>query len=418
MGILAGVFLARRAPVPAPPMVDLEGFDPVIATAIAEARTNVLRAPREAATWGHLGMALLAHDLRAPAREALAQAAMLAPREPRWPYFLAMAQRVDAPPAAATNFARAVALFGDRETLPRLRLADTLLSLGRLDEAEPHYRELWRRDTNAAPAALGLGRIAISRERPAEAVDFLIAAAQHPSTRKAAHRLMLGVQQRLGHTNVADQISHALEQLPNDAPLPDSIYAEVERLQTGEKAWIDRGDEWIKAGRVAEAAALLERAVQTYPRSDRAMFFLGRARLRLGDVAGAEAILSRAVALAPDSVEAQMQLGVVRLSQGRARAAEPCFRAAIRAKPNLGEAWYNLGLSLGVDAHRAESIAAFREALRLKPNLVEAYLGLAVALQADGQREEAAATLRRALEFNPPEALRGKLLDQLQLAAP
>jgi tetratricopeptide (TPR) repeat protein len=284
-----------------------------------------------------------------------------------------------------------------------------------LDEAEVHYRHVWQRETNSAPAGLGLGKIAIAQDRATDAASFLDAATDHLSTRKAAYRLLLNVNQRLGRTNQAEQAARIVADLPNDAPMPDPLYAEVEQLKTGEQAWIDLGDEWIKAGRVADAARLLEKTVQTYPKSDRAMFFLGRARLRLGDAAGAEAVLSRAVELAPDSVEAQMQLGVLRLSRGRARAAQPCFRAAIRAKPNLGEAWFNLGLSLGAEINRAESVAAFREAIRLKPNLIEAYLGLAVALRVDGQKEAAAHELRRALDLQPEEPLRQKLLAQLKL---
>jgi Tfp pilus assembly protein PilF len=228
--------------------------------------------------------------------------------------------------------------------------------------------------------------------------------------------LLVTVNQRLGRTNQAEQFARALAGLPKDKPL-DPFVAEVEKLKTGEQAWLDLGDEWIKAGRVAEAAQLLEKAVQTYPKSDRAMFFLGRARLRLGDIAGAETILLRAVELAPGSIEAQMQLGVVRLSRGRAKAAQPCFRAALQAKPNLGEGWYNYGLSLGGEIdRRAEAIAAFREAIRLKPNLLEAYLGLAVVLRAQGQNEAAAMELRRALTLQPDEPLRLKLLEQLKFA--
>jgi tetratricopeptide (TPR) repeat protein len=404
-----------RATAPPPPVVNTAGFDPVIAAAIEKAREPVLSSPRSAEARGRLGMVLLAHEVRAEARECFAQASAFAPSEPRWPYFLGLAQLVDNPMAAVTNLERAVRLFPESEFAPRLKLADTLISLGRLDEAEVHYRHVWQRETNSAPAGLGLGKIAIAQDRATDAASFLDAATDHLSTRKAAYRLLLNVNQRLGRTNQAEQAARIVADLPNDAPMPDPLYAEVEQLKTGEQAWIDLGDEWIKAGRVADAARLLEKTVQTYPKSDRAMFFLGRARLRLGDAAGAEAVLSRAVELAPDSVEAQMQLGVLRLSRGRARAAQPCFRAAIRAKPNLGEAWFNLGLSLGAEINRAESVAAFREAIRLKPNLIEAYLGLAVALRVDGQKEAAAHELRRALDLQPEEPLRQKLLAQLKL---
>jgi tetratricopeptide (TPR) repeat protein len=396
-------------------VINTASFDPVIAAVIAEARDAVQRAPRSAEARGRMGIVLLAHEVRAEARECFAQASLLAPREPRWYYYMGLAQATDNPMAAATNLDQAVRLFPDVESAPRLRLADMLISLGRLEEAEAHYRQVRQREPNSPHAGLGLGKLAIAQNREAEAADFLEAATDHPSTRKAAYRLLVNVNQRLGRTNQAEQAARILASLPNDEPPPDPFLAAVEQLKTGESVWLDRADEWIKTGRLAEAAQLLEKTLRIYRNSVRAMFFLGRARSLLGDATGAEAILSRAVELAPDSVEAQMQLGVLRLSRGRPKAALPCFRAAIRAKPNLGEAWFNLGLSLGGDINRAESMAAFREAIRLKPGLIEAYLGLAVVLRVDGQQEAAARELRRALDLQPEEPLRQRVLDQLKL---
>jgi tetratricopeptide (TPR) repeat protein len=404
-----------RLTAPPPPVVNTTGFDPAITAAIDQARQAVLSSPRSAEPRGRMGMVLLAHEVRAPARECFAQASALAPREPRWPYYLGLAEQVDNPMAAATHLERAVELFPEGEPGPRLKLADTLLNLGRLEEAEAHYRRVRRRDSNSAPAALGLGKLANAQGRPTDSVIFLDAARDNPATRKAAYRLLVNVNQKLGRTNEAGQAARILAELPDDVALADPFYAEVEQLKTGEKAWTDLADEWIKTGRLMDAAPLLEKTVQAYPKSDRALFFLGRVRLRLGDSAGAEAALSRAVELAPDSVEAQMQLGVLRLTKGRPKSALPCFRAAIRAKPNLAEGWFNLGLSLGTEINRAESMAAFREAIRLKPNLIEAYLGLAVALRADGQNLAAAEELHRALNLQPEEPLRSKLLAQLKL---
>lgn len=415
--ILVAILALPLWKVTPPPVVTVNtaGFDPVIAAAIAQARDAAQKKPRSAVARGRMGMTLLAHEIYAEARECFAQAMVLAPREPRWPYFLGLAQLVEYPMAAVINLERAVRLFPERESAPRLKLADTLLSLDRLEEAEALYRHVLGYEPGSASASLGFGKVANARNRPSEAAGYLEIARQNSSTRKAAHRLLLNVNRRLGRTNQLEQIARALAELPNDDPLPDPFFSELEQLKTGEEVWVDRSDEWIKNGRVHEAARLLEQTIRTYPNSVRAMFFLGRARLRLGDAAGAEAILSKAVQLAPGSIEAQLQLGVTRLRGGRANEAQPCFRAAIQAKPNLGEAWFNLGLSLGGESDRSECLAAFREAIRLKPDLVEAYLGLAVALRADGQNRAAAQELRRALELDPPESLREKLVAQLRL---
>lgn len=415
---VAGGWFVWRATAPAPPEVKTDGFDPVIAETIRSARTEVLRSPRSARARGRLGMVLLAHELRAPARDCFFQAMSFDPREPRWPYFAGLAERVDHPRAAAVLFARAVELFPPGETVPRLRLADTLLTLGQLDEAGSQYARAGELQPGSALAALGLGKVANARDQPDTAASHLGGALKSSTTRKAAHRLLVGIHQRQGQTEEAARLAAAMAALPNDEPMPDPFLAAIEALKTGEEAWINQADEWIKAGRPAEAVRLLEKTLASFPRSDRAMFFLGRARLRLGDAAGAEAILARAVEMAPESIEAQLQLGIARLSRGRTKEAQPCFRAAIRAKPNLGEAWYNLALSLGAAADRPECIAAFREAIRLKPNLTEAYVGLATVLRADGQGQAAAVELKRALAIGPPEPLRQTILAQLRLVQP
>ncbi len=404
-----------RDTAPPPPVLNTNGFDPVIAAAVTDAREAVLNSPHSADARGRMGMVLLAHEIRKEAGECFAQASVFAPQNPRWPSCLGLAQLIDDPAAAATSFERAVRLSAESEPFSRLRLADALLTLGRVDEAETHFQHVRQREPNSAAAALGLGKVANARGLAKESADFFAAAIKDPSTRRAAHRLLITVNQRLGRTNEADQLSLALAGLPNDTS-PDPLLSELEQLKTGEQAWLDRGDEWMNAGRIPDAAKLLEKTVQTYPKSTRAMFLYGRALSRLGDAAGAEAILFRAVKEAPGSIEAQMQLGNLYLSRGRAKQAQACFRAAIAAKPNLGEAWFNLGLTLGSAANRAESIAAFREAIRLKPGLIEAYLGLAVVLRADGQPQLAIHELRRALDLQPDEPLRKKLLDQLKLA--
>jgi len=410
--VLALAYGRRTQPLP-PPVVNTAGFDPVIAAAIRQAREGVLAAPRSGEARGHLGMVLLAHDVRPQAVECLNQAAALAPQEPHWPYFLGLAQVADNPAAAVTNLTRAVEL-APNQIGPRLTLADTLLGLSRTAEAESQYQTILQTEPRCARARLGLGRVANVSGRIVQAAEFLEGAVQDPSTRKAAHRLLLTIYQRLGRTNDAERLARVLPALPADEPFADPYVVELQQLKTGEAAWIETGEEWIKAGRIQEAAALLEKTVQTYPKSDRAMFLLGRARFRLGDKAGAEEILTRATQLAPGSVEAHVQLGIVQLAQRHTKDAQRSFRAAIQAKPNLADAWFNLGLSLG-NENRAESVAAFREAIRLKPASAEAYLALALVLRADGQKQAAVDELQHALTLDLDEPLRQKLLDQLKL---
>src|SRR5689334_16462431 len=74
-------FWAWRASPPAgrlhdPPALDLRGVDPAAGEAIGAASDRVRREPDPAASWGRLGMVLLAHDFFLPAAACLEQAGL------------------------------------------------------------------------------------------------------------------------------------------------------------------------------------------------------------------------------------------------------------------------------------------------------------------------------------------------------
>lgn len=416
----------RDDPVPpgVPPTLDTTGFDPLIAGALEGARRRVVIQPTSIEAWSSLGMLLLAHELRDTARPCFVEAERLSPQDARWPYFTGLARGVEDPAGALEHFWRAVRLLPSPDTSTpgaweavRLRLAETLLPLGRLAEANTLYREVLVHRPGSGPASLGLAKIATTEGRLVEAIPLLESAALDPSTRKSARRLLLALYQRLDRDADVERLAREMPDLPDDAPRHDPYVAQVDGLKTGENTWIDRADECLKTGRFAEAAELLEKTASAYPRSDRALFLLGRARHRLGDHAGAEAVLKQAIARSPEKLEAHLQLGVVYLARGRATEARDAFRTAIRVKPNLPEAWYNLGLSLGGE-NREQSMAAFREAIRLRPSLIEAYLGLALVLRAEGRAAEASATLNQALALQPLDHQRQRIIDELRSLAP
>ena len=86
-----------------------------------------------------LGQVLLANEFFPEAESCLRRAEELNPREPRWPYLQA-AINLWTNPGAEPKLRRAVELCGDSPPTPRLRLAEWLLSRGRLDEAEAEFR--------------------------------------------------------------------------------------------------------------------------------------------------------------------------------------------------------------------------------------------------------------------------------------
>ena len=57
-----------------PPVVNVDGIDVAIVTAIEQARASVAQSPRSAKAWGHLGMVFFAHEYFAPAAESFGRA--------------------------------------------------------------------------------------------------------------------------------------------------------------------------------------------------------------------------------------------------------------------------------------------------------------------------------------------------------
>jgi cytochrome c-type biogenesis protein CcmH/NrfG len=85
-------------------------------------------------------MVLLAHRFTAEARICLAQAILLDPNEPRWPYYQGISFLEEDPDTAIQRWERAVQLCGDTVAAVRACLAEALLGQDRLDESAAHFR--------------------------------------------------------------------------------------------------------------------------------------------------------------------------------------------------------------------------------------------------------------------------------------
>jgi tetratricopeptide (TPR) repeat protein len=403
----------RGAAIPAPPAPDLDGVDPPVAAAIEKERQAVLQSPRSADAWGRLGQVLSAFNYRAEALTCLAQAERLAPREPRWPYLQGILLVLDNADAAIPRFRRAAELCGDEPEVVRIRLCETLLTQGHLDEAEEGFRRLLDGDPKHPRAHLGLGRLAVQRQRWDEALTHLRAAAADRRTARAASIALAELHQRRGHAAAAAQLRQRVEHLPADPPWPDPFVAETQRLHVGKRARLIESNVLLKEGRFDEAIRALVRLTQDYPDASEPWFFLGQALHRVGDFAGAERVLTKAVELAPDFAEAHNYLGAARLRQGKLAEAAAAFRKATDLKPDFALAYSNLGRCLLQQKDQAGALAAFRAAVRCKPDNAAAHTELAEQLHQAHQDDEARTHARLALQLRPDDARAKQLLERL-----
>jgi tetratricopeptide (TPR) repeat protein len=414
-GLLGGgLYLFWRA-APEPPEVDTDGVDPAIAAAIDEARQAVRRAPRSAEAWGRLGTILVVHEFRPPGIFCLAQAERLDPGEVRWPYFQALASlRAAEPEEALPKLERAVALCGDAFDAPRVRLAELLLSLDRLDEAEQHFRRLLEQNPRHPRAQLGLARLYHQRGDPRASLRYLVLPQTDARTRKAACQLLAEIQHRLGNESAAEEARQRAARLPEDPFWPDALNEEATALRTGRNAALLRARKLVKEGRTLEAVALLQNTVRDYRDADDAWLQLGQAFLGLKDPQAAEQALRRATELAPRSHINVYYLGAALIVRGDRPAALACFRKAVQLKPDFGPAHHNLGNCLVAAGDPAGAIDAYRTAVRCEPNLFEAHVALAALLTKKGQHAEALVHAQHALRLRPGDAKAQQLKERVQ----
>ena len=156
-----------------------------------------------------------------------------------------------------------------------------------------------------------------------------------------------------------------------------------------------------RAGQWVSAVAAYRRVLSVAPKHIPALLNLGRLVEREGKLPEAAAYFDRAVQADRHNARAWEALGsaLVRLEQWDE--AEEALRKAVMLVPASSRTWFNLGCIL-LKSNWSESEAAFREALRLNyPDRVEAWNNLGYVLTAQKKYQDAEEVLRRAILVAP-----------------
>jgi tetratricopeptide (TPR) repeat protein len=406
-----GAYLVFFPRGPEPPTVDTTGFDPLVAAAVEKGRAAVREAPQSPAVWGRLGMILTVHDCRVQADFCLAQAEQLDPTDPRWPYYQALgALLVNDADAAYAKLERAIALCGNTFDAPQVRLAELYLSQNRLNEAEEQFRRLLQHDPRHPRGQLGLARVAYQRGDLKGSLGPLSLAQKSEWTQKTAYQLLAEVQQRLGNPAAAGEAQRKAAALPEDPFWPDPLNDEITALRTGKHTWLSKAQRLARDGRDAEALALLQQTLRTYPDAEEAWVQLGRHYLKMRDPRAAEEALRRATELAPGGHMGFYYLGGARIVLGDVPGAAACFRKAAELKPDYAAAHHCLGNCLAQTGDPAGAADAYGTALRCEPNLFESHVALATVQVQQGKFGEALEHSYLALRLRPGDAEARQLL--------
>jgi tetratricopeptide (TPR) repeat protein len=360
--------------LPEPPVLALEGIDPEVATALAEGRAAVQKSPRSPEAWSILAMLLDAHHYFDEAIVCYSATETLDPTNPYWPHLQgALLAKGPNPEKALGCFERAARL-APSESMPTLQLADLLLALGRVEDADKAFQGVLAKDANsmyAAYARLGLAQVAITRQKYQEALACLEALVQDPHARKRACALRAAAYERLSNSAGADVERRRLAELPDDVPWPDASHM-VNKMRVGLRARLDRADLLVRQKQPAEAVKLMQETVHHHPRSDQAWLSLGVARQNIKDFQGAERALAKAMELAPKRADHYYYFGELLRVQQRYEEAAAKFRKASELRPADGGTYLMLGDCLQAQGEKTGAAEAFQKALRYNPELTEA----------------------------------------------
>ena len=208
------------------------------------------------------------------------------------------------------------------------------------------------------------------------------------------------------------------------------------------------GDNLRFAGRLTDAAAVLERTARDNPRFPQPLLSLAEVRIqernypeatraceqvlqlvpdhiealrRLGDLAilredfgGAETRYARILELDATDAPAMTKLGVVRMRTGRPDDAMRLFQQAIQRDPKNADALLYLAGVLASRGRPADALPYFQRALDAGPPSTMALNGLGLTRLALGDRAGAATAFRESLRLDPKQPDVARSLAELQ----
>lgn len=368
------------------------------------------------AEYGRMGTLLMAAEQIDAAEQCYLNAQMLAPSDPRWPYYLGQLYRIKGPISnAAASFERALALQpNDVPTL--VWLGEVYLSQGRSDEAEPLFSKVLALQPTLVPALFGAGRVALARNDYASAVKLLEECLALDPRASATH-YPLGIAYR-GLGNAALAQAH-LEQ-PGDVKVrpADPLMDALDEILESPRAYDIRGGRSLETGDWADAAAKFRKGLDLDPASPVLRLRLGTALFQMGNAKGAQEQFEQVLRFAPDYARAHQSLGILAEAGGRHAEALEHFAAAVKSGPNDASSRAGFADLLRRAGRLQEALTQYVEARNLDPRRADATLGFVHTLASMRRYQEAKDRLVAANAAYPDEPEFAHALARLLASAP
>jgi tetratricopeptide (TPR) repeat protein len=393
-----GLQTARAVAPPDLPELTTNSFLPAIRKQIQEAYAAARANPTNADASGKLAMVLDAYEQYESAALCYRRAHLLDPGSFRWLFYLGRLQAVRGHYEEAVQ-ALSDALGKKPDDVPaQLTLADSLLSLGKSEEAREIYQAISSVHPDSAETHYGLGRVhAFRGDLSAAAAAYLKACELFPRYGPAHYALALVYRQRGQRTESQQQFSQYEQNKEAVPPLDDPLGSAVIKLNLGSVGHMRRAADLEQAGKFAEAVDAQKEALRVDPDAVQAHIKLIALYGRLGQYDRAAAHYRAALDLDRNQADAHYNYGVLRLKEGKRRDAEQAFQQALLINPYYAEAHNNLGSLYQQQGRLDEALQQFTEAIQDRPNYQLAHFHMGRILANQGKYDAAIQHLLKTL---------------------
>jgi len=330
--------------------------------------------------YGAVGELLLAARYLDAAEPALLNAHDLAPRDSRWPYYLAHLYRLrGALDQAAASF-RDVLTQQPDDQAARIWLASIYIDQGRPDEAEPLLDAALKRNPQSTAALFHLGRLALARRDFPSAVSLLETAARHDPAATPVHYPLALAYRGAGRQADAEAQLRLRDLRNTEIAPPDPLMERLANLLEGPQAFEVRGTEALNRGEWMKAVESFRLGIEIAPDNPLLRHRLGTALFMTGGVEEAERQFVETLRRSPDYAPAHYSLAVLSESRGQDAEAIDRYASAVKYQPTYVQARLRLAGVLRRSGRANEALDQYEEIMRLDPRLAEAPIELAITL--------------------------------------
>lgn len=355
--------------------------------AITGYRAFLRQQPDHAEAHRLLALALFAHGQIASAREAMENAARLAPRSAVIFNDLGNLRRAAGDRAAAIDAFDAAISADPGLSFAHFNLADTLLEMGDMQRANAAYEAIIARGVSGIDGDFHCNR-GLCRLRLGDADG-------------AMEAFRAGLALEPGHARAAVMLSDTLQKLGQHRDAVMFLTGFLDKQRASLETLLSLGAGFLGLRDYPRALGLFERLAAANPRVPKVL--IGKGLALSGENRHDEALqaLDAALALEARNVEALIGKGVALKALRRLPEAIETYHRAIEIAPQATHAHLNLGNALALLNRHDEALACYERVLKIDPNAAEALNYEGNSLNALQRQTEAIARFEKAIALDP-----------------